>query len=204
MPRHPDGRGVETHEQYHLWIGTPTWSNHIPRLGSADFEIAEYPYYDTATREVNIDLMLETLRHVPAGDVVLLHGCCHNPTGADLGNAQWDQITDIALERGFVPFIDTAYQGLGDDLDEDACGMRLMAEKLPELVLASSCSKNFGLYRKRTLLADSIQDNAVGLDLSHIKRQNGMFSFLGIAIEHLLRLREEFGALILLIYQAWE
>jgi len=135
---------------------------------------------------------------------VLLHGRCHNPTGADLSNAQWDLITDIALERGFVPFIDTAYQGPDDGLDEDAYGMRLMAEKLPELVLASSCSKNFGLYRERTLLADSIQDNAAGLDFSHIKRQNGMFSFLGIAPEHLLRLREEFGIPILLIYQAWE
>ncbi|MDA9296305.1 aspartate/tyrosine/aromatic aminotransferase [Porticoccaceae bacterium] len=247
-----------------LWVGTPTWPNHIPLLGSAGFEIQEYPYYDTATREVNIDLMLETLRQVPAGDVVLLHGCCHNPTGADLSNEQWDQITDIALERGFVPFIDTAYQGLGDGLDEDAYGMRLMAEKLPELVVASSCSKNFGLYRERTgsitfitqtpeqaaivggqamavarqmysmppahgallvslilgdeqlckdwkaeleevrlriksmrtLLADSIQDNAAGLDFSHIKRQNGMFSFLGIAPEHLTRLREEFGIYI--------
>ena len=247
-----------------LWVGTPTWPNHIPLLGSAGFEIKEYPYYDSASREVNIDLMLETLRQVPAGDVVLLHGCCHNPTGADLSNQQWDQITDIALERGFVPFIDTAYQGLGDGLDEDAYGMRLMAEKLPELVIASSCSKNFGLYRERTgsitfvtqtpeqaaivggqamavarqmysmppahgallvslilgdeelcrdwkaeleevrlriksmrtLLADSIQDNAAGLDFSHIKRQNGMFSFLGIAPEHLTRLREEFGIYI--------
>ena len=93
---------------------------------------------------------METLRKVPAGDVVLLHGCCHNPTGADLTNAQWDEITEIALERGFIPFIDTAYQGLGDGLEEDAYGMRTMAEKLPEIVIASSCSKNFGLYRERT------------------------------------------------------
>lgn len=204
MPRDPDGRGVDMHEQYHLWVGTPTWPIHISVLGSAGFEIAEYPYYDTATREVNIDLMLETLRQVPAVDVVLLHGCCHNPTGADLSNAQWDLIADIALERGFVPFIDTAYQGLDYGLDEDTYGMRLMAEKLPELVLASSCSKNLGLYRECTLLADSIQDNAAGLDFSHIKRQNGMFLFLGIAPEHFLRLREEFGIPILLIYQAWE
>ena len=133
-----------------LWVGVPTWPNHIPLLGGAGFEIEEYPYYDMESRQINSELMMETLRKVPAGDVVLLHGCCHNPTGADLTNAQWDEITEIALERGFIPFIDTAYQGLGDGLEEDAYGMRTMAAKLPELVIASSCSKNFGLYRERT------------------------------------------------------
>ena len=133
-----------------LWVGVPTWPNHIPLLGSAGFEIKEYPYYDMATHQINGDAMMETLRQVPAGDMVLLHGCCHNPTGADLTHEQWDQIADLALERGFIPFIDTAYQGLGDGLDEDAYGMRMMADRLPELVIASSCSKNFGLYRERT------------------------------------------------------
>ncbi|MDC0000024.1 aspartate/tyrosine/aromatic aminotransferase [Porticoccaceae bacterium] len=133
-----------------LWVGVPTWPNHIPLLGSAGFEIKEYPYYDMATHQINSDAMMETLRQVPAGDMVLLHGCCHNPTGADLTHEQWDQIADLALERGFIPFIDTAYQGLGDGLDEDAYGMRMMADRLPELVIASSCSKNFGLYRERT------------------------------------------------------
>ena len=247
-----------------LWVGVPTWPNHIPLLGGAGFEIEEYPYYDMQSRQINSELMMETLRKVPAGDVVLLHGCCHNPTGADLTNAQWDEIAEIALERGFIPFIDSAYQGLGDGLEEDAYGMRTMAAKLPEIVIASSCSKNFGLYRERTgsitfitqtaeqatvvaaqamtvarqlysmppahgallvslilgdeelcsdwkaeleevrlriksmrtLLADSIQDNAQGMDFSHIKRQNGMFSFLGVKPEHLVRLREEFGIYI--------
>ena len=133
-----------------LWVGVPTWPNHIPLLGSAGFEIKEYPYYGMATHQINGDAMMETLRQVPAGDMVLLHGCCHNPTGADLSHEQWDQIADLALERGFIPFIDTAYQGLGDGLDEDAYGMRMMADRLPELVIASSCSKNFGLYRERT------------------------------------------------------
>jgi aspartate aminotransferase len=94
--------------------------------------------------------MMETLRGVPAGDIVLLHGCCHNPTGADLSKAQWDEIGDLALERGFVPYIDTAYQGLGEGLEADAYGVRSLAEKLPEMIIASSCSKNFGLYRERT------------------------------------------------------
>ena len=133
-----------------LWVGVPTWPNHIPLLGSAGVEIKEYPSYDMATHQINGDAMMETLRQVPAGDMVLLHGCCHNPTGADLSHEQWDQIADLALERGFIPFIDTAYQGLGDGLDEDAYGMRMMADRLPELVIASSCSKNFGLYRERT------------------------------------------------------
>ena len=133
-----------------LWIGVPTWPNLIPLLGGAGFEIKEYPYYDMGSRQINSQAMMDALRSVPAGDMVLLHGCCHNPTGADLSHDQWGEIADLALERGFIPFIDTAYQGLGDGLDEDSYGMRMMAERLPELVIASSCSKNFGLYRERT------------------------------------------------------
>jgi len=133
-----------------LWVGIPTWPNHIPLLGSAGFDIKQYPYYDMDARQVDTEKMMETLRQVPVGDLVLLHGCCHNPTGADLTNEQWDSIADLALERGFIPFIDTAYQGLGNGLDQDAYGMRMMAERLPEVIIASSCSKNFGLYRERT------------------------------------------------------
>ena len=133
-----------------LWVGVPTWPNHIPLLGSAGVTIKEYPYYNLSNHRIDIESMMATLAQVPAGDMVLLHGCCHNPTGADLTHQQWDQIADLALERGFIPFIDTAYQGLGDGLDEDAYGVRMMADRLPELVIASSCSKNFGLYRERT------------------------------------------------------
>ena len=247
-----------------LWVGVPTWPNHIPLLGSAGFEIKEYPYYDRDTKQINADATMETLRQVPAGDMVLLHGCCHNPTGADLTHAQWDLIADLALERGFIPFIDTAYQGLGDGLDEDAYGLRMMADRLPELLVASSCSKNFGLYRERTgsitfiaenakqadivasqamsvarqiysmppahgalivslilgdaalranweteltevrsriqsmrtLLTDSIQNNAAGVDFSHVQQQKGMFSFLGLNTDQLDQLRNEFGIYI--------
>ena len=133
-----------------LWVGVPTWPNHIPLLGSAGVTIKEYPYYNLSNHQIDVESMMATLAQVPAGDMVLLHGCCHNPTGADLTHQQWDQIADLALERGFIPFIDTAYQGLGDGLDEDAYGVRMMADRLPELVIASSCSKNFGLYRERT------------------------------------------------------
>ena len=233
-------------------------------MGSAGFEIEEYPYYDKATHSINIQAMMEALSTVPAGDVVLLHGCCHNPTGADLQPQHWDQIADLALERGFIPFIDIAYQGLSNGLDADAYGLRIMAERLPELLVASSCSKNFGLYRERTgsitmiaesaqqaqvvsaqsmstarqiysmppahgallvslilgddqlranwqaeleqvrlriqsmraLLAEGINNNAAGMDFSHIKQQRGMFSFLGTSSEHLDRLREEFAIYI--------
>ena len=133
-----------------LWIGVPTWPNHVPLLGGTGFVIKEYPYYDLESHRIDSDRMIEALKQVPAGDLVLLHGCCHNPTGADLTHDQWDLIADLALERGFIPFIDTAYQGLGDGIDEDAYGMRMMADRLPEVIVASSCSKNFGLYRERT------------------------------------------------------
>ena len=148
-----------------LWVGVPTWPNHIPLLGGAGFEIEEYPYYNRDNHQIETEAMMETLRQVPAGDMVLLHGCCHNPTGADLTHEQWDMIADLALERGFIPFIDTAYQGLGDGLDEDAYGLRMMAERLPELVVASSCSKNFGLYRERTGSITFISDSAEQADI---------------------------------------
>jgi aspartate aminotransferase len=151
--------------QSRLWIGVPTWPNHLPLLGAAGFEIKEYPYYDREKRQIKFHEMMGILSEVPAGDLVLLHGCCHNPSGADLSNQQWDAIADLALERGFVPYIDTAYQGLGDGLDEDAYGMRMMAERLPELVVASSCSKNFGLYRERTGSITFIAETAEQADI---------------------------------------
>lgn len=142
-----------------VWVSDPTWANHIPLLGSAGLKIDTYPYYDYASHSVRFDEMAETLKSVPKGDLVLLHGCCHNPSGADLSPEQWLIVRDIALEQGFTVFIDLAYQGLGDGLIEDVYGVRLMAESLPELLVVSSCSKNFGLYRERTgaftLLCDS-------------------------------------------------
>ena len=97
--------------------------------------------------------MMDTLRGAAKGDIVLLHGCCHNPTGADLTNAQWDEVLAVAKEREFLPFIDVAYLGFGEGLDEDAYGLRLLVENLPEVIVAASCSKNFGLYRERVGLA---------------------------------------------------
>jgi len=132
-----------------IWVSSPTWANHIPLLGGAGLQIREYPYYSPETQSVNFDAMMSALKQVPAGDLVLLHGCCHNPCGTDLNNEQWQTVADLAVDRGFVPFVDLAYQGFGAGLEEDAYGLRLLAESVPEMLVASSCSKNFGLYRER-------------------------------------------------------
>ncbi len=133
-----------------IWVSNPTWANHVPLLGSAGLQLKEYPYYDAVNRRLDVDGMMTTLAQVPAGDVVLLHGCCHNPCGADLNHEQWQQVATLALQQGFTVFIDMAYQGFGDSVADDAYGVRLLAEQLPELLVATSCSKNFGLYRERT------------------------------------------------------
>ncbi len=143
-----------------IWVSTPTWANHIPLLGGAGLSIREYPYLDRATLSVDFDAMMACLEQADAGDVVLLHGCCHNPSGADLNADQWTAITDLVERKGLLPFIDIAYQGLGESLDQDALGVRLMAERLPEVIVASSCSKNFGLYRERTGALMLISANA--------------------------------------------
>jgi len=132
-----------------IWVSDPTWGNHIPLLSDTGLQIKTYPYYDVASHGVNFDGMMETLNQAKAGDLVLLHGCCHNPSGADLSQQQWQAVTQLASEKGFTPFIDIAYQGFGAGMEEDAYGVRLMAEQLPELLIASSCSKNFGIYRER-------------------------------------------------------
>jgi len=132
-----------------IFVSDPTWANHIPLLGDAGLQIETYPYYDHTTHSIRFDEMMSTLHQAKEGDLVLLHGCCHNPCGADLNQEQWRQVRDLALKNGFTPFIDIAYQGLGDGVEEDSYGVRLMAESVPELIIVSSCSKNFGIYRER-------------------------------------------------------
>ena len=132
-----------------MWVGDPTWNNHVPLLGGAGVKLESYPYYDAAQNALRFDEMLEVLNKVPSGDVVLLHGCCHNPTGMDLSTGQWDEVVDVIVARGLVPFIDMAYQGFADSLDEDAYGTRTILDRVPEMIVATSCSKNFGLYRER-------------------------------------------------------
>jgi len=142
-----------------VWVSDPTWANHVPLLGSAGLNIELYPYYDYEKHDVRFDEMLACLQKVSSNEVVLLHGCCHNPSGADLSREQWQAVRDVALKQGFTVFIDLAYQGLGDGLEEDVYGVRLLAESLPELIVVSSCSKNFGLYRERTGAATVICEN---------------------------------------------
>lgn len=244
-----------------LWVSTPTWANHVPLLGSAGLKLREYPYYNYATHSIDFEAMLATIREIPRGDLVLLHACCHNPSGADLTRAQWETLADVLVERGIIPFVDMAYQGFGEGLEEDAYGLRLLAARVPEMVVSNSFSKNFGLYRERAaslslVFADSRQadaglsqvlsvaraiysmppahgstivdiilhsDELTGLwqdeltqmreriaglrrqlveslnglqqarDFSFIARERGMFSFLGLSVEQVHRLKGEYS-----------
>jgi aspartate aminotransferase len=143
-----------------ILVSDPTWANHIPLLGEAGLQISKYPYYDYQNHAIRFDAMMDSLATAGQGDLVLLHGCCHNPCGADLDEQQWQAIAALAHKNGFTPFVDLAYQGLGDGIVEDTYGVRLLAETLPELVVVSSCSKNLGLYRERTGSLTVISGNA--------------------------------------------
>ncbi len=132
-----------------LWLPNPTWVNHEPLLGRTGLILKEYPYYNADLHQLEVDAMMDTLKTVPRGDVVLLHGCCHNPCGADLTSAQWQMIADIAQMQGFTVLVDIAYQGFGESLDADASGLRLLTEQLPMVLVTASCSKNFAIYRER-------------------------------------------------------
>jgi aromatic-amino-acid transaminase len=132
-----------------VWLPEPTWPNHPPLCRAAGLGHRSYPYFDAQNRSVAFEAMTDALAEAGPGDVVLLHGCCHNPTGADLSAEQWRALAAMAVDRGFTPFLDLAYQGFGDGLEADAEGLRIMAAAVPEMLVALSCSKNFGLYRDR-------------------------------------------------------
>jgi len=131
------------------WLSDPTWPNHIPLLTQAGHTLANYSYYDAQNNTIDFAGMLASLADAKAGDVVLLHGCCHNPTGADLSLEQWTQVAQLCVEKQLLPFVDLAYQGFGGGLEEDASAVRLLASIVPEMVVAASCSKNLALYRER-------------------------------------------------------
>ena len=163
-----------------IWISNPTWPNHISILKFLNISYSEYVYFDENTCELNFDRMIESLESARPGDIVLLHGCCHNPTGANLNNDQWKELQRFLLNNQLVPLIDLAYQGFGDGLEEDVYGVRLLAEKCKELILAASCSKNFGIYRERTGILFTISENEKIKNISNntlafLNRQN--FSF---------------------------
>ena len=132
-----------------IHVGQPTWPNHAPLIECAGIEMVPYPYYDAEKREILFDRMADALSGAAAGDLVLLHGCCHNPTGADLSPDQWRAVADIVARRGLIPYVDIAYQGLGNGLEADAAGTRLVVEAAEQALIAQSCDKNFGVYRER-------------------------------------------------------
>lgn len=163
-----------------VFVSDPTWPNHLSILKYLDLPVVPYRYFDSETRGVDFAGMMEDLADARSGDVILLHGCCHNPTGANLNMSQWQQVVDFLNTSGATPMIDIAYQGFGDGLQEDAAGTRLVASSVPETVIAASCSKNFGIYRERTglLMVVSRDAAAKGLNqstLAFLNRQN--FSF---------------------------
>ncbi len=163
-----------------IWLSAPTWPNHPSIIKHLGMSMAEYRYFDSESRAVDFDGMMDDLKGVKAGDAVLLHGCCHNPTGANLTLPQWKEVAALIVDKSATPLIDIAYQGFGDGLEEDAAGVRLIAQSVPEALIAASCSKNFGIYRERTGLLVGISDTAeqAGItqqNLTHLNRQN--FSF---------------------------
>lgn len=158
-----------------VWASEPTWANHAPLLGGAGLKLKPYPYYDTENHVIRIDEMLAALSAAPAGDVVLLHACCHNPSGLDPSQDEWRAITDVIIERKLVPFIDMAYQGFADNLDDDAFLIRHMAGRVSEMMVSTSCSKNFGLYRDRVgtlsfLASDSHSRDVVNSQVNNLVR----------------------------------
>lgn len=158
-----------------VWVSEPTWANHAPLLGDAGLTLKPYPYYDTDKHVIRMDEMLAALRTAPAGDIVLLHGCCHNPSGLDPSEDDWRAIADVIVERKLVPFIDAAYLGFAKDLDSDAFAIRHMAGLVPEMIVSTSCSKNFGLYRDRVgtlslLSPDSATRDIVGSQANNLVR----------------------------------
>jgi aspartate aminotransferase len=251
---HRARRGVRVH------ISDPSWPNHLPLLKLSGLPIEQYPYYDRDEHRIDFEAMLQEVEAIPRGDVLLLHGCCHNPCGADLSQQQWHVLAEVCERRGIVPFIDLAYQGLAEGLDEDAYGPRIMAEHVPELIVVASCSKNFGLYCERVgsvsvmaagseardkvlsnlsnvarglysmppdhgaaivdrvlhdaelrslwqsevqairdrlnglrkLFVEKLEERGAPRDFSFIAGERGMFSFLGMSREQVVRLREEF------------
>lgn len=132
-----------------IWVGSPTWPNHVPVFREAGLHVQTHPFYDAERGDLDFEAMMAAVRTIPRGDALLVHGCCHNPTGARFSREQWEALVQEVASRGILPFVDLAYQGLGDGLEEDAEGVRRMVGAVPEALVAYSCSKNFGMYRDR-------------------------------------------------------
>ncbi|WP_439522577.1 aromatic amino acid transaminase [Marivita sp.] len=163
-----------------VYVSDPTWPNHLSILKHMGMEMVPYRYFDDESRGVDFDGMMADIAQAGPGDVVLVHGCCHNPTGANLNMTEWKALVDLLIKTGATPMVDIAYQGFGDGLEEDAAATRLIASSVPETIIAASCSKNFGIYRERTGLLMAVSQNASAQKLNqgtlaYLNRQN--FSF---------------------------
>lgn len=167
-----------------VWASDPTWANHIPLLGGAGLTLESYPYYDTKNHVIKVDQMLDTLSRVPSGDLVLLHACCHNPSGLDPSEDEWRAIADIIVERELVPFIDMAYQGFADSLAADAFAVRHLAGRVPEMIVTNSCSKNFGLYRDRVGTLSIIAANAESKATTYSQVNNVVRTIYSVPPDH--------------------
>jgi aspartate aminotransferase len=148
-----------------IWVSNPTWANHEGVFTAAGLTVKTYPYYDYENKCLDFEGMMDALKQISKDDAVLVHACCHNPSGMDLNQAQWQQFAELANDIGFLPVVDIAYQGFGSGLDEDAYGLRLLADKVEELVVCSSCSKNFGMYRDRIGGCSLIAKNSTVADI---------------------------------------
>ncbi len=155
-----------------VWLSRPTWPNHPHIFQAAGLRVDVYPYFDPTTHGVDFQALIDAVAQIPRGDVLVLHGCCHNPTGADLTPEQWTAVAQVAAERGILPLVDFAYQGFARGLEEDAQGIRILAAHCPEMMVASSFSKNFGLYNERTgaLTLVAGTDRAAAAAQSHVKK----------------------------------
>ena len=163
-----------------VFVSNPTWPNHVSILGYLGIEQVAYRYFNDETRGVDFDGMIEDLKSASRGDVVLLHGCCHNPTGANLNPVEWQMVIEVLNTTGAIPMIDIAYQGFGDGLEQDAAATRMVASGVPECLIAASCSKNFGIYRERTGLLMAVSQDASQRQLNQstlafLNRQNYSF-----------------------------
>ncbi len=162
-----------------VFVSNPTWPNHLSILAHLGMEMVPYRYFDDETRGVDFDGLIADLKTARKGDVVLLHGCCHNPTGANMTLPQWQEVIAVLQDTGAVPMIDIAYQGFGDGIEADAAATRAVAAAVPECLIAASCSKNFGIYRERTgilmMIASGTETKVAQGALSYLNRQN--FSF---------------------------
>jgi aromatic-amino-acid transaminase len=165
--------------QARVLVGTPTWPNHPPIIRAVGLQMVEYPYYDRQSGMVRFDEMMSALDDARAGDVVLLHGCCHNPTGADLSPDEWASVASVCADRGLLPVVDIAYQGFGQGLEEDAAGVRLMLRSCGEVIVAQSCDKNFSVYRDRvgSLFVKTGSADATARAMAHVfQRAREMWS----------------------------